>query len=167
MKNIYLVGFMGTGKTAVGRELAKRKKWKFVDLDELIELSEGRSIPDIFSKKGEAYFRRVEKKVLQQVSRENKFVVSCGGGIVINEENIKVMKDTGLIICLKATPAVILKRTQNAGFRPLLNVNNPKERIELLLKLRTPYYNKACKSINTSKLSVSEVVAGIIKLIKR
>jgi len=167
MGNIYLVGFMGTGKTAVGRELAKKKKWQFIDLDELIELREGRSIPDIFSKRGEPYFRRLETRTLKEVCRENKFVVSCGGGVVVNEENIKIMRETGLIICLKATPAVILKRTRDSGCRPLLNVSDPKERIGFLLKLRAPYYAKAHKSISTSKLSVPEVVAGIIKWIKR
>ncbi|OQB11027.1 MAG: Shikimate kinase [Candidatus Omnitrophica bacterium ADurb.Bin205] len=168
MSNIYLVGFMGTGKSAVGRELAKKKKWRFVDLDELIELREGRCIADIFSKKGEPYFRRLEKKILAEVAGEDKFIVSCGGGVVTSEDNIKMMKKTGLIVCLKATPGVILRRTkQLAGCRPLLNVNNPKERIEFLLKLRAPYYAKAHKSINTSRLSVSQVAAGIIKLLKR
>ncbi|MBN2831240.1 MAG: shikimate kinase [Candidatus Omnitrophica bacterium] len=167
MGNIYLVGFMGTGKTAVGRELAKKKKWRFVDLDELIELREGRSIADIFSKKGEAYFRRLEKKVLKEVSGENRFVVSCGGGIVTNEGNIKIMRESGLIICLKATPAAILKRTKGSACRPLLNVKNPKERISFLLKLRSPYYAKAHKSINTSNLSIPEVVKSIIKLTKK
>ncbi len=92
MKNVYLVGFMGTGKTAVGRELAKKKRLHFVDLDDLIELKEGRSIPDIFSKKGEAYFRRLEKKVLREVSVENKFVVSCGGGIVCERRQVKLAR---------------------------------------------------------------------------
>lgn len=158
---------MGTGKTVVGRELAKKKKWRFIDLDDLIELREGRSICDIFSKKGEPYFRRLEKKILKEVSCENKFVVSCGGGIVNSEENIKIMKETGIIICLKATPAVILERTKGSVFRPLLNVDNPKEKIGILLKLRAPYYAKAHKSINTSSRSIPEVVSGIIKLIKR
>lgn len=167
MKNIYIVGFMGTGKTVVGKELAKRKKLHFVDLDELIELKEGRSIPDIFSKKGEAYFRRIEKKVLKEVASENKFVVSCGGGIVIDDENIKIMKGSGVIFCLKASPAVILKRIKGSSCRPLLNVDNPKEKIELLLKLRSPYYAKASQSINTSKLSVSEVVREVLKLTKK
>lgn len=163
--NIYLVGFMGTGKTTVGRELAKRKKWRFVDLDELIELREGKVIPDIFSKKGEPYFRILEKKVLKEVSREEKFVVACGGGVVINKENIKTMKESGVIICLKADPSVILKRTSRASNRPLLNVDNPKERIELLLKLRAPYYAMANRCINTSKLSIKEIAEKIAKII--
>jgi shikimate kinase len=157
---------MGTGKSSVGRELAKQKKLCFVDLDELIELREGRSIPDIFSKKGEPYFRRLEKIVLKEVSREDKFVVACGGGAVINKDNIKTMKESGIIICLKASPLEILKRTARANNRPLLNTVNPKERIELLLKLRAPYYALAHKTVNTSGFSVKEVVAKIIKLTK-
>jgi len=162
--NIYLVGFMGTGKTSVGRELAKKKKWQFIDLDELIELREGRTIADVFAKDGEPYFRRREKQTLKEVAKEEKFVVACGGGIVVNQDNIKIMKETGQIICLGARPAVILKRTITSTHRPLLNVNNPKENIELLLKLRSPYYALAHKTIDTSKLSVKEVVAKISKI---
>jgi shikimate kinase len=163
--NIYLVGFMGTGKSAVGRELAKKKKWHFVDLDELIELKEGRTIPDIFSKKGEPYFRKLEKKALKEVSREKKFVVACGGGIVTNKDNIRIMKGSGVIICLRATPSVILKRTSKSSNRPLLNTDNPKERIGHLLKLRAPYYAMADKEVDTSKLSLKEVVSKIVKII--
>jgi len=162
--NIYLVGFMGTGKTAVGKELAKKKKWQFVDLDDLIELKEKMAISDIFAKQGEPYFRRVEKRVLKEISAENEFVVACGGGIVIDKDNIRIMKDTGIIICLTATPEVILKRTCGYLHRPLLNVNQPKKQIELLLKLRAPYYALAHKTIDTNKLSISQVADKIVKL---
>jgi len=162
MKNIYLVGFMGTGKTAVGKELAKKKKWQFLDLDDLIELREKRTIAEIFAKSGEPYFRRLEKRVLQEVSKEKKFVVACGGGIVVDKENIKVMRDTGMIICLVAQPEVILKRTYGYAHRPLLNVSDPKKQIELLLKLRAPYYARADKTIDTSKLTVEQVAEKII-----
>lgn len=158
---------MGTGKTAVGRELAKKNKWSFVDLDELIELREKRLISDIFAKDGEPYFRKIEKKVLSEVAREKKFVVACGGGIVINQDNIKTMKETGMIICLTATPEAILKRTSGYIHRPLLNVKDPKKQIELLLKLRAPYYAKADKTIDTSKISVEEVVKKVLKLISK
>ncbi|MFA4888822.1 MAG: tetratricopeptide repeat protein [Candidatus Omnitrophota bacterium] len=163
MSNIYLVGFMGTGKTSVGKELARKKKWHFVDLDDLIELREKRAIADIFAKDGESYFRKLEIRVLKDVSREKNFVVSCGGGIVMEKENIAAMKASGKIICLQATPAIILKRTCQHAHRPLLNVPRPKERIELLLKLRAPYYALADKAIDTSKLSVGQVVSRIIK----
>lgn len=167
MNNIYLVGFMGTGKTVAGKGLARKKKWQFVDLDELIELREKRSISDIFAEEGEPYFRRLEKRVLKEVSAEKKFVVACGGGIVIDKDNIKIMKDTGIIICLAATPEAILKRTSGYAHRPLLNVSEPEKKIELLLKLRAPYYALADKTIETSMVPIEEVVGKIIKLIPR
>ena len=164
MGNIYLVGFMGTGKTAVGKLLAQKKKWQFLDLDELIELKEKRAIADIFAKKGEPYFRRLESKTLKEVSQEKKFVVACGGGIVINPENLKTMKKSGIAICLTAKPEVILKRTSGYAHRPLLNVNDPKKQIDLLLKLRAPYYAQADITIDTSKLSPEKVVEKILRL---
>lgn len=156
---------MGTGKSSVGRELAAKLKWQFIDLDDLIEFKEKRAISDIFSKSGEPYFRKVEKQVLNEVSGEGNFVVGCGGGIVLDKANIELMKKTGKIICLTATPEVILKRTSSSTQRPLLNVPNPKKQIGLLLKLRAPYYAQADKVIDTSKISVDKVVNGIIKLI--
>jgi len=155
---------MGTGKTAVGKELAKKKKWQFVDLDDLIELKEKRTIAEIFVKEGEPYFRRIEKRVLKEVSREKKFIVACGGGIVIDKENIRTMKETGMIICLTASPDAIIKRTCGYIHRPLLNVPNPKKQIELLLKLRAPYYARADKTIDTSRILIKEVVDKILKL---
>jgi shikimate kinase len=165
MNNIYLVGFMGTGKTVVGKELARKKKWQFVDLDDLIELKEKRTISNIFAQEGEPYFRKVEKKVLQEVAKEKKFVVACGGGIVLDKDNIHIMKKTGIMICLSSAPQVILERTAAYRHRPLLNVSNPRKQIELLLKLRAPYYAQADKTIDTSKISVREVVDKIIRLI--
>jgi len=164
MSNIYLVGFMGTGKTAVGRELAKRLKWQFLDLDDLIELKEQRRICDIFARDGERHFRRIERAVLKDAAAEKKFVVACGGGIVINPENIRIMRESGAIICLSASVITILKRTGGQGHRPLLNVADPRKKIEHLLKLRAPYYAQADKTINTSKYSIREVVGKILKL---
>ena len=158
---------MATGKTAVGKELAKKKNWQFVDLDELIELRQKRTISDIFAKDGEPYFRKVEKRVLKEVSKEKKFVVACGGGIVLDKDNIKIMKETGIIICLTASPEVILERTSVYRHRPLLNVSNPRKQIELLLKLRAPYYAQADKTIDTSKISIREVVGKIVKVTSR
>lgn len=157
---------MGTGKTAVGKELAKRKKWHFVDLDELIELRAGRRICDIFAKDGEEYFRRLERRVLKEVAKEKKFTVACGGGVVINPDNIKTMREAGDIICLSASVDVILERTRGCLDRPLLNVANPRQQIEHLLKIRAPFYARADKIIDTSKKSVKEVVAAIAKITK-
>lgn len=159
--NVYLVGFMGTGKTSVGKELAAQMKRRFIDLDELIEFKEKRVINDIFAKEGEPFFRKLEKTALKDVAKEEKIIVACGGGIVINSENIRIMKESGIIICLAANPAVILKRTSTQTHRPLLNVSEPKKQIELLLRLRAPYYAQADKTIDTSKISVKEVVKRI------
>jgi shikimate kinase len=156
---------MGTGKTSVGRQLAKQKGWNFVDLDELIELQEQRRIVDIFAKDGEAYFRKIEKKVLKQVSTQDKFVVACGGGVVLDPGNIKLMKKTGTLMCLCANCQTILKRVSSSAHRPILNVSKPRERIELLLKMRAPYYLQADKTIDTSRLSIKQVVAKILKLL--
>ena len=167
MNNIYLVGFMGTGKTHIGKEFAKKKKRRFIDLDDLIEFREKRRIRDIFAQDGEPYFRRVERAALKEVAREKEFVVACGGGIVIDPENIGIMKNTGVIICLSASAEVILKRTSGSADRPLLNVAKPKKQIELLLKMRAPYYAQADKTINTTQLSPKEVVGRIIKITRR
>ena len=156
---------MGTGKTSVGRQLAKEKDWNFVDLDELIELKEQRRIVDIFAKEGEAHFRKIEKNILQQASTQKEFVVACGGGVVLDKDNIKLMKKTGAMICLYANPQVILKRVSANKDRPLLNVEKPQKRIELLLKMRAPYYMQADKIIDTSLLSVKQVVKEISKIL--
>lgn len=167
MNNIYLVGFMGTGKTSTGKELARLKKLQFIDLDELIELKEKRLISHIFAKEGEPYFRKVEKQALKQVSKEKKFVVACGGGIVLDADNIKIMKETGMMVCLTSSPEAICKRTSACNTRPLLNVKDPQKQIEHLLKMRAPYYARADKTIDTSRLSVKETAEKIIKLISR
>ena len=162
--NIYLVGFMGTGKTSVGRLLAKKKKFNFVDLDELIEFRERRRIVDIFAKEGEPYFRKVEKKALKEVAGQKKFVVACGGGVVLDKENIQAMKKSGILVCLTAAPKEILKRVSANTQRPLLNVKDPARRIEVLLKMRAPYYMQADKTIDTTGLSIKDVVEKISRI---
>jgi DNA processing protein len=109
----------------------------------------------------------VEKQALKQVSKEKKFVVACGGGIVLDADNIKIMKETGIIVCLTSSPEAICKRTSACATRPLLNVKDPKKQIEHLLKMRAPYYAKADKIIDTSKLSVKETAEKIIKKMNR
>lgn len=162
--NIYLVGFMGTGKTSVGRLLAKKKKFNFVDLDELIEFRERRRIVDIFAKEGEPYFRKVEKKALKEVAGQKKFVVACGGGVVLDKENIQAMKKSGILVCLTAAPKEILKRVSENTQRPLLNAKDPARRIEVLLKMRAPYYMQADKTIDTTGFSIKDVVEKISRI---
>jgi len=167
MNNIYLVGFMGTGKTAVGRELAKMNKWQFLDLDEFIEDAQHKSVSEIFAKSGEAYFRDLEKSALDGVSRKNDCVVSCGGGIVLDQGNINVMKSTGSMVCLTASVDEIIRRTSGRVNRPLLNVPDPKEKVEYLLKVRAPYYDRADIIIDTTQAPIDEIAKKILAAIEQ
>lgn len=165
MKNIILVGFMGTGKTAVGKELAKRLKVKFVDMDDLIVEREGMRITDIFTKKGEPYFRSVEKEVAKELSGQSNLIIAAGGGVVIDEENVRNLKSNGIIICLTASPDKILQRTKDYTHRPLLNVSDPRTKISELLAKRADYYARADYQIDTTDLTVDEVVKKIAELL--
>jgi len=156
---------MGTGKTSIGRQLAKIKRWRFVDLDDRIEEKEKRGIPDIFAKDGETYFRKIEKQVLKEISLGEDLVIACGGGIVIQKENIELMKATGKIICLTSSAEAILKRTSRFINRPLLNVADPKAKIESLLKERAEYYALADITVDTSSLTVKEAAEKLSELI--
>ena len=164
--NIYIVGFMGTGKNVVGKEVARQLKQQFVDLDSLIEQQEEKQIPQIFTEDGEEYFRGVEKNILLKISMGINLVVSCGGGIVLDKENIQIMKKTGVVICLSARPEVIIARTKGYRHRPLLNVENPAERISELLEIRAPFYAQANYTIDTSDLPISEVVNKILEYVE-
>ncbi len=163
-RNIFLVGFMGTGKTSVGKALAARMKRDFVDLDELIETGQRRSIPDIFASEGEAFFRKLEKEALRDICLSDGKVVSCGGGIVIDGENVVLMKQRGMLVCLSASPEVIYARTRGSSNRPLLNVPDPVSRIGELLKQRERYYALADAGVDTSAMSVEDAAAYIEKL---
>jgi len=167
MYNIVLVGFMGTGKTVTGKILAKRLGRDFLETDEIIKEREGISIREIFEKKGEGYFRRLEKEVVKETSHKKEIIISAGGGAIIDEENFRNLKKEGMIICLEASPEVILERTKHKTCRPLLNVPDPKKKIEELLKKRIPYYKKADFCIDTDSLSVDEVVEKIMGLVSR
>lgn len=165
-KNIALVGFMGCGKTAVSRLLSKNLKLRLISTDELIILREKLSIAEIFAQKGEPYFRELERKTIVELSKEKDLVIDCGGGIVLQEENIKNLKQSGTIIYLKASVDVLHERTKNHKHRPLLNVENPKARIQELLLKREPFYAQADHMIDTSGKTANEVAEEIIRLIK-
>jgi shikimate kinase len=162
--NIVLIGFMGTGKTAVGQVLATRLCRKLIEVDAIIEKTAGKSIPDIFRDDGEIYFRELEIKAIKKAAAWEKQVIVCGGGVVLNTINVDRLRATGVIVNLVASPETILKRTSRDGStRPLLSVKRPAERVRELMKIRKPFYDRATDfTINTSKLSIKTVADKII-----
>jgi len=164
--NISLVGFMGTGKTSAGKLVAKKLGMKYVDTDEVVEENAGMKVSDIFSNFGEPYFRDLEAKAVKQVSERDNQVISCGGGVVLRDENVKNLKRGGPVICLAASPEAVFERVKHETHRPLLKVPDPKERIRELLAERAPHYAKADHSIDTTELSVEQVAAKIIGFAK-
>ena len=162
--NIALIGFMGTGKTAVGQALAKKLGRRFVELDSLIEQKAGKSIPEIFQQDGEIAFRDFEIEITKEIARQKYSVIACGGGLVLNKINIDRLKESAVVVYLTASPRVILKRVSSEkGQRPLLEVDNPTLTIRELLRFRKPFYERAADiKIDTSKLDISSVIKQII-----
>ncbi len=163
--NVALIGFMGTGKTVVGKALAKKLNWTFVEMDSVIEQKAGKTIPEIFQQDGEIVFRELEIAVTKEVSQEENRVIACGGGVVLNQINIDRLRQKSKIVCLTASPTVIMKRTlSDGGERPLLKVADPILTIRELLRFRKPFYERAANiTINTSKLDVDTVTEQIIE----
>ena len=163
MSNLILVGFMGTGKSAVGKRLAKKLDREYIDLDRKIEKEAGWTIPQIFAAEGEAGFREREGRALREVIELKNHVISTGGGVMLREENIPLLKKSGKLICLTARPDVILQRTLTTlSSRPLLVGHEPRERVEQLLKLRAPFYALADWTIDTSNKNVEQVTEEIL-----
>ena len=166
MNNFILIGFMGSGKTEVGKRLAKRLGYTFMDTDLLIEEKTGKSISDIFSKDGEQFFRDTETQILTELSGLNKHIISTGGGIVTKKENWVHLKNLGFIIWLKASPVTIFKRISAETHRPLLKVDNRLEQIKILMSQREQSYAKADLAIDTDGIEIDEIVDVIISKIE-
>jgi shikimate kinase len=160
--SVALIGFMGTGKTAVGKILAERLGKRFIELDELIEKQAGKSINEIF-RGGETAFREMEIAAVKEVAGKKNQVIACGGGVVLNRINIDRLKEQAVVVLLSASPSVILKRTSGSNDRPLLNTGDRLTRIRELLKFRRPFYERAADfKIDTSRLSITAIAGEII-----
>lgn len=166
--SLALIGFMGTGKTAIAEALALRLNKEFIELDSLIEKKAGKSIPEIFQQHGEATFRKLETEVTRQIARRKNTVIAGGGGIVLNQINIEYLKKECIIVYLTASPEIILKRTAVAqNKRPLLEVADKAQRIQELLKKRQPLYERAADiKIDTSGLNINAITEQIISELK-
>jgi len=166
--NIFLTGFMGAGKTSVGKLLAPRLGIDCYDTDEIIAAASGMSIPEIFTSKGEAFFRNMESELLKLLGEKppGTCVVSTGGGAVLRRENTTAMRRNGLIVFLHITAEEACKRIGQSKNRPLLNTAEPLRSIRELLEKRTPFYSNADLVVETSGLTVAETVDKVIKALK-
>jgi len=167
--SIALIGFMGAGKTEVGKALAEKLGKEFVELDALIVQKAGKSIPEIFAQDGEIAFRELEIEATREIAGKRNVVIACGGGIVLNKINIDRLKNDSLIVYLRASPKAILKRlAHEADERPLLKSADKAARIEELLQFRKPFYERAADiTIDTSRLSIEAVADQIVKKLKQ
>ena len=165
--NLYLVGFMGTGKSTVGRVLAQRLGMRLLDSDAEIERHAGLAIAEIFEKQGEAAFRELEREFIEGGHPAEGCIISCGGGLVLQEGMIERLRRHGVVVCLTARPETILARTQTHKTRPLLNVADPLGRISELLALREPVYRVAGTQVLTDHRPLGEIVAHVQRIYLR
>ena len=165
-KNIFLIGFMGCGKSTMAKLLAEKMGMTLVEMDETIEKEEGRTINEIFATDGENYFRDVESQLIVRIADEGGMVVSCGGGAILREENVENMKKNGMVIYFSATPETIYQRVKNSTNRPLLNGNMNVEYITQLMEKRiSKYENAADKIIIVDGKEKPQVLEEMLELI--
>jgi shikimate kinase len=162
IQNIALIGFMGTGKSSVGQIVAGQLHFTFLDTDHVIESRAGKSISDIFAQQGEPVFRELESKIVGELVTRNKTVISTGGGLPANPDNLASLKTHSLVVCLWASPEKIWERVGSQTHRPLLNEPDPLAKIRTLLAAREPFYRQADVLLNTEMRSLKDVAQQVI-----
>jgi shikimate kinase len=157
--NIVLVGFMGSGKTSIGKRLSLKMKWEFIDMDDFIEKREGMTINEIFETKGEQYFRDTEKELCKRFSEPKCKIIATGGGVIKNDANMSALKKGGVVIYLKSDPQTIAFNLRNDDSRPLLRCEDKLAKITELLSQREPTYNKyADITVDVASLNMDETL---------
>ena len=167
MKNIVLTGFMGTGKTCVGRILADSLDWPFCDVDSEVEQAVGMSIAAYFAQAGEAAFRDREQEAVERICQRTGQVIATGGGVVLRQQNIDRLKATGVVVCLAASEQEIVARTAADAGRPLLNRPDRLQVIRDLLAERMPQYRQADIWLDTDGKSATETAAELQQILRR
>ncbi|HXV44987.1 MAG TPA: shikimate kinase [Anaerolineae bacterium] len=162
-RNIILTGFMGTGKSTIGQRLAAELGREFVDMDSFIEVREGRPIRQIFTESGEAYFRQLEAHLCRELAEQDDLVIATGGGALVAEANLKVMEQSGLVICLDCDPAVLWQRIGQSEDRPMLAVQDEGRfaRLAALLEQRNPAYDRIRRHLDVTYRSPDEAAKRI------
>ena len=162
IQNIALIGFMGTGKSSVGQLVAAHLHFTFLDTDHVIEARAGKSISEIFAQQGEQIFRELERKIVGELVTRKRTVISTGGGLPANPDNLASLKTHSLVVCLWASPEKIWERVRTQTHRPLLNEPDPLAKIRSLLEEREPYYRQADVLLNTELRSLKDVALQVI-----
>lgn len=167
MRNIMLIGFMGTGKSTIAACMNREYGMEVVEMDEVIVAREGMSIPEIFKNYSEEYFRDLETKLVMELKTQENKIVSCGGGVVLRDQNIEEMRKSGVIVLLTATPETILSRVKDDENRPLLQGNKNVEAIQQMLDSRSVRYMAAADVVvSTDGKSASEICCEIMKKVQ-
>jgi shikimate kinase len=165
--NLYLIGFMGVGKSAVGRALARALRMRYVDVDHVIEKQAGKPIEAIFREDGEGEFRRMERAFMDGGHPAGGQVISCGGGLPFQPGMREMLLASGVVVCLFAKAETILARTLGNSKRPLLNVEDPEARVRGLMAEREPLYLRTGIGVSTDGRPISEVVQSIVRIYRR
>lgn len=165
-KNIILIGIMGSGKSSVGRTIAKMLQRRFIDTDRYIERKTGKTVTEIFEEGGEAQFRKLEKEIIKKVSQYIGIVISTGGGAIKDPESFKYLKESGWIIALYASPGTLYKRIEGKRIRPiLLKAEDPVKKLEEIQNERKRSYSKADFQIDTENKGINEIAQEILDLL--
>jgi shikimate kinase len=160
--NLALIGFMGAGKTSVGRLVAEQLHFDYLDSDELIQSRTGRSIAEIFKTDGEPAFRALEQQVVSELTSRTRTVIATGGGLPVNPANLGSLKTHALVVCLWASPEKIWERVKSQTHRPLLHDADPQKKIRELLAAREQFYKQADVLVNTDIRSAREVALHVV-----